>query len=414
MNRRAIRWAAAAVVVAGAAAALLLATPLHPWSSSHTVAKGASRSTGGHATPAPRSPAPASPSAPQLHDGLNVLGNRLVDGSGTPVVLHGANISGTESACAQNWTDDPFGGQPEDDPRTIAAMRSWHFNAVRIPLNEDCWLGINGVRIQGAAYRDPIVRMVHEYEQAGFYVIVDLHWSAPGGQRAVAQNPAPDSDHSPAFWQSVAATFRGDGRVVFDLFNEPYFYWIASGNADAWTCLWRGCAMTQYVTGGSPYTVNARWTTAGFDELIAVIRGTGATNVIMAAGVNWARDLSGWLAHRPADGNVIASWHAYHSANAALQSECAERSCWDDVVAPLARTVPVVVGETGDSTAGPETFLPSFLPWADGHGMSYLAWTWNAWQDPENVLVTDMLTGAPTSGEGAMVRGFLARSGGSG
>ena len=24
-------------------------------------------------------------------------------------------------------------------------MKAWNINAVRVPLNEDCWLGINGV-----------------------------------------------------------------------------------------------------------------------------------------------------------------------------------------------------------------------------------------------------------------------------
>jgi len=33
---------------------------------------------------------------------------------------------------------------------------------------------------------------------------------APGTQLALSQNPAPDEDHSPAFWKSVAATFKGD------------------------------------------------------------------------------------------------------------------------------------------------------------------------------------------------------------
>ena len=32
----------------------------------------------------------------------------------------------------------------------------------------------------------------------------------------------PDLDHSPAFWTSVAATFKSDPGVVFDVFNEPY------------------------------------------------------------------------------------------------------------------------------------------------------------------------------------------------
>ena len=405
------RAAVAAAVVVAVAALVTLATPLHPWStrpaSTGAVSSGA---PGGHPTVAPTASTDATAFAHVLH----VTCNQLADAAGLQVVLHGADISGTETTCAQNWTSDLFGGQPEDDPQTIAAMKSWHLNAVRIPLNEDCWLGINGVRIGRAAYITPIEHMVHDYEAAGFYVILDLHWSAPGSQRALAQNPAPDEDHSPAFWQSAASAFGADDKVIFDLFNEPFFYWIASGGPDQWTCLWQGCTMSEYVSAGSSYTVDARWTTAGFTQLIAVIRQTGAKNLILAAGVNWARDLGEWLSHRPDDANVAASWHAYPSANPALQTECAKSSCWDHVVAPLAARVPVVVGETGDSSSGPLTVLPAFLPWADAHHLSYLAWTWNAWRDSDDVLVTNMLTGAATTGEGAFFRRQLAGAGASG
>jgi len=84
---------------------------------------------------------------------LHVAGNRLVDAAGASVLLHGVDMSGTETTCAQNWTTDPFGGQPEDNLATFAAMQSWDINAVRVPLNEDCWLGINGVEIAGPPTR---------------------------------------------------------------------------------------------------------------------------------------------------------------------------------------------------------------------------------------------------------------------
>jgi len=370
------------------------------------------------ASSASLSPAPsATASAPQTTThasaapGLRVDGNRLVDASGATVTLQGVDMSGTESTCAQNWTEDPFGGQPEDSPLTFAAMKSWGINAVRIPLNEDCWLGINGAEIGGSAYQQPVIKLVRDLEAAGFYVIVDLHWSAPGTQTALAQNPAPDQDHSPAFWQGVAAAFKGDSDVLFDLFNEPYFYWMTSGENE-WTCLWQGCTLTEYVDGasGQPYTVTANWQTAGFDELIDIIRAAGAPNVIMAGGVNWARDLSDWLATRPSDPNLVASWHSYPSANPALQSECAAQWCWDQVIAPLAAKVPVVVGETGDSSDGPETYLTGstgFLPWAQSHALSVLAWTWNAWSDPNDVVVTSMTAGTPTPGEGVAFQSYL-------
>jgi hypothetical protein len=381
-------------------------TPTPPANPTPTAAPSPSPSASPSAAPSPLPP--PTPVVPASAGGLHVQGNQIVDTKGNVVRLRGANMAGTEFVCAQGWSADPFGGQPEDSPATFAAMQAWHINFVRVPLNEDCWLGINGARIGGAAYQTAIVKLVHDLRAAGFYVIVDLHWSAPGTQLALSQNPVPDKDHSPAFWSSVAATFSNDLGVIYDLFNEPFLYWIAPGGPDQFTCLMNGCTLNQYETGGTPFTITANWQSAGMNELIGDVRAAGAKNVIMVAGANWARDMSGWIAHRPADTNVAASWHSYPSGNPTLISECAAQSCWDSVVAPLAQQVPVVVGETGDSTFGPQTYLPAFLPWANTHGLSVVAWTWNAWTNPDDVLVTDMQTGAPTSGEGVFYKAWIA------
>jgi hypothetical protein len=81
---------------------------------------------------------------------LHVRGNRLVNASGRVTRLLGVNRSGGEYACVQGWGiwDGPA------DARSIAAMKTWRINSVRVPLNEDCWLG-NGVgdTYGGAAYR---------------------------------------------------------------------------------------------------------------------------------------------------------------------------------------------------------------------------------------------------------------------
>jgi hypothetical protein len=291
---------------------------------------------------------------------VRVSGNHLVDGAGSPVTFRGVDVSGTEFTCAQNWTTDPYGGQPLSQQSTFNAIAGWHANVVRVPLNEDCWLGINGVEVGGQAYQDAIAKEVAAAHAAGLYVILDLHWTAPGTQRALSQNPMADADHSITFWQQVATAYKNDPAVIFDLYNEPYFYWIADGS-DQWSCWLNGCTMSQYVTGGSPYSVNAAWRTAGMQQLINTVRATGATQPILVNGVDWANDNSGWLSHAPQDpaGQLIAGWHSYPG------QPCAVQFCWDNVIAPIAAKMPVIVGETGDSTAGPETYLPTFLPWAD-------------------------------------------------
>ena len=325
---------------------------------------------------------------------IHVSGTHLVDASNAPVVLRGADVSGTEFACAQNNGNDPYGGAPLGTASTFEAMRAWNINVIRLPLNEDCWLGINGVEVGGAAYRSAIETEVSAAHAAGLFVIVDLHWTAPGSHRALAQNPAPDADHSPAFWTSVAATFASDPGLIFDLFNEPYDYW--GTDTDPWNGWLNGDVQKQYVTGGSPYTVTENWQTAGMQQLVTAVRATGAAQPILINGLDWGNDDSGWLTHAPSDplGQIIAGAHIYPGES------CDTAACWAGVFPAISARYPVLIGETGDSSPGPAMFLPAFLGYADTQGWSYLAWTWNPWQDPSYVLVADW-TGTPTAGEGA-------------
>src|SRR5690242_16802579 len=72
---------------------------------------------------------------------LRVSGTGLVDASNNPVFLHGANYSGGEYACIQGW--GIFDGP--SDQTFVNGLLSAHVNAIRLPMNEDCWLAINGV-----------------------------------------------------------------------------------------------------------------------------------------------------------------------------------------------------------------------------------------------------------------------------
>src|SRR5579871_6163350 len=85
-------------------------------------------------------PAPVKAASGQLA-ALRVSGNQLVDANGSAVHLRGVNRSGSEYACIQGWGffDGP------SDAASVQAMASWGVTSVRVPLNEDCWLGLSDV-----------------------------------------------------------------------------------------------------------------------------------------------------------------------------------------------------------------------------------------------------------------------------
>jgi len=301
---------------------------------------------------------------------VRVIGNRFVGGSGATIRLLGVNRSSFEYACAQGWGLN----EGPTDAAAISAMKAWKIDAVRIPLNEACWLGLSTVKppYRGKPYRDAVTGFVQRLHAAGLYVILDLHWNAPGSQLALGQQVMPDADHSPAFWSSVAATFRSDRAVLFDLYNEPHDV--------SWRCWRDGC------------TVPAGWHAAGMQALVTAVRSTGAKQPIMLGGLGWSSDLSAWLTWEPRDSahQLVASFHTYDF------SGCSSSSCWNASVAPVAAKVPVVTGEFGESDCA-HGYADGYMAWADAHGLSYLGWTWNPWDCGGGPALISDWNGTPTA-----------------
>ena len=313
---------------------------------------------------------------------IEVAGNHLVNGSGQTVHLIGFNRQSAEYMCVStNVTfDDNVSGQAHDQAE-ITAMKSWGaaVNIVRIPLNEDCWLGLNGLpsgRL-ASAYQTDIINYVNLLHANGLYAELDLHWNAPGTTKATGQTNMADYDHSIAFWQSVATAFQNDQAVIFDLYNEPHDV--------TWQC-WN--------TGG-PECTSPGWRTAGMAEMIAGIRnaeGTGWHHPVTVAGLGWSNDVSGWLANRPADSasQEIAGIHSYNDG-AGGSGGCPasnggvfnENNCATTIFGGIKSAgYPIFVNELGDLAAGGctySTYLNSLVNWFDTNGDGYEPWSWGSY-----------------------------------
>jgi hypothetical protein len=342
---------------------------------------------------------------------LTVQGNRVVDEEGTPFGLTGFNVAGTEYACAEG--DGVFDGPDNRSmpDEVVRAMTTWRgASVVRVPLNQQCWLGITtSPRFGGPVYRQAIADYVGQLRRQGFAVILDLHRSAPGQAAALHQEPMPDRDHSVEFWRQVATAYRGDTGVLFDLFNEPNPL-AGSDSPEAWRC-WRdgGCTLDSANTG-RPYVA------AGMQELLDAVGSTGAVNIAIAGGVRYAEAMARWWEFRPEDpaGNLVAATHVYSF------NECSTTACLEATIGPLTRQVPVLIGELGPDLVtstgldarcpaedvGRTGFAAAVLDWAAGHGVGWLAWTWNPWGDCW-ALVQDW-SGSPTPIWGELVRERLA------
>ena len=350
------------------------------------------------ATHAASVPQVVGPHAVSLSTGLHVVGNQIEDSNGNVFVPRGVDRMGTEYACRASSDPSDFDGPV--DQTAVSAMLTWDINAVRVPLNEDCWLGINGEPANGktaAQYQSDIVNWVNLLNQNGLVVILDLHWNNSGTNQSLGQEPMPDLDHAPAFWTSVANTFKSNSSVIFDLYNEPY-PGFSNGSTTGWTCWKNGStAANTSPCADVPFAV------AGMQTLVNTVRATGATNILMLGGLAYSNDLTGWLANEPTDpdNNLAASVHIYNF------NSCSNATCWNAQIAPVIAKVPVIAGEIGENDCA-HTFIDGLMNWLDSQNTGYLAWTWTV--VPNGCATTPSLindyTGTP-SGYGAGLQAHL-------
>ncbi len=317
----------------------------------------------------------------------HIVGNQLVDADGNPIQLRGFNLAGTEYACIQGW--GIFDGQA--DTEVLDAMADWGGNAIRVLLNEHCWLDRNGVdpEFSGETYQQAVMEWVDAARDRGFYVVFSLIWSDSGDNPAHDQAVMANRDHSLDFWESATAVIGDRDKLIFDLYGEPHDI--------GWDCWQSGCVTEE----GYP--------AVGMQEMLDVVRDGGFGGPVIISGLEYANDLQGWVGYPVVDSiepsQLVAGWHSYDF------NACIDRECWDGVIGEVASHVPVIAVEFGGSTCDGQ-YVDPLMDWMDEAGLSYLAWAWNPWDTCEEGpdLVTDSL-GSPTGYGQAVKDHYQERAG---
>jgi endoglucanase len=339
--------------------------------------------------------------------------NHLVDRrTGRVFVPRGVNWSSFENACAQGWGLSALDTLPGPDAAAdeASAIASWGANTVRLPLNQDCWLGTREAPVSDrseartvAGYRAEVAGLVEALNDAGLVVILDLHSRKRIGKAEFGSLSMPDPE-SLAFWSSVAAAYADHPSVMFDAFSEPSSRLDRAGRPVftlTWPC-WRDGECRAPVEDAQTAT-NGRVTypAQGMDRVVRAIRGAGAQQPILLGGLDRAGDLRHWLEFAPDDDQLVAAFHSYDDR------ACATPACWEATIAPLAGSVPVVTTELG-ARRPLDGYVAGYLDWADARGVGSLFWVWS---DGSGPLSLRAAAGDGTTAYGELARSYLAGPG---
>jgi len=268
--------------------------------------------------------------------GYYVEGAGIFDVGGTPHRFRGLSRPSLE----WNSTGEHFSQQD------FALMKGWNANVIRLPLNQSFWLP--GPH-HAPGYERVVDLAIAWAEGLGMDVILDLHWSdrgdvngAPGQQRMADSN-------SIAFWQAVAAKYKGDGKIIFELYNEPH---------DVPWDVWRS---------GGPS--GDGFDAVGMQQLHDAVRSSGAHNLVIIGGLRWAFDLS-IVGQAPIAGyNIAYATHPYDNADK-------QAAAWNGAWGYLTDRAPVIVTEFGSLTTCSGQYNSDLIAYADAHNASWTGWAW--------------------------------------
>ena len=332
-------------------------------------------------------PPPEAPQRDKWPQELHVDGNRVLTRDGKAIRLQGVNVVSLE------WS---VRGEQVVKAAQVA-IGEWKANIIRLPVKEEYWFG-GGAADDGAAYRELVDEVVTVAANRGAYVLLDLH-----------RFKAPVQAHAD-FWKDAAARYKDHPAVLFDLFNEPH--------GTSWE-VWRDGGFVaektkagdedNFTTAEEKAKAAKGFQAIGMQALLDAVRGTGARNVVLVGGLDYAYDLSGiasGYALKEKGGNgIILSTHIYPW-----------KKGWAEKVLVVADKYPILVGEVGagekkmawlpaEYQEDAVTWVPAMLGFIEKHQLHWTAFAFHPKAGPA------MLTGwdyTPNATWGAPVKRALA------
>jgi hypothetical protein len=280
---------------------------------------------------------------------LSANGANIVNDLGQTVVLKGVSRPSLE------WNNQGQHLSPSD----VAYIRGWAaqilgpmypgVNVIRIPLSQQFWHESQARDVIGS-YKQIVDAMIYYSIAQGMAVILDLHRLTSTEQGNMANKASLD------FWKDVASTYKSFGTVLLELFNEPY-----------------GITQDQWLKGDGGNIV-------GYQQLYDAVRGTGANNLCIVGGLDWAYDLSFVNSNFCVKGtNVLYCSHPYNP-----KGESGNSPRFDKNFAGVVGKFPVIFTEFGgnaQNTYKDLDYYKSVISYVNTNGFHYTGWAW--WVQPD-------------------------------
>jgi endoglucanase len=308
-----------------------------------------------------------------------------------PILLRGVNRSGLE------YTEPSDAGFLAAAEFTAEELREivlgWRSNVLRLPFNQD-W-ALRGRRGHSAGeYLASIDQVISWAATLGAYTILDLQWldaetvygQTEDENHAKRDNrvpPAPNAD-TIVLWNTLAARYRDEPAVLFDLLNEPH-----DPLEDDFLPIHLIAPDGDVVESDGDFIGPEEWVPWA-TRLVREVRTIRPKGLILVGGVDWAFDLRGIRVDAP---NIVYSAHIYPRRGAEAWWKAIGRSA----------EVPVFIGEWGGAASDLE-FGRSLADLMRQQGLGWTAWSWV--DDPQLVQPPRAPNYQPTL-FGALVRSEL-------